>query len=159
MLAVLISATQATTKVTTQLRHQRKKGLEKTTKLYFTFLRAMIACIDSVFHVYPWPSGSSTEEMSRRRKNTRMDDSEEDNIDPERPLKRHHPQQQKTDYVSTYDMEIPNRTYRGSNLLLASIPWTVSGITERMLEGNKRNRRLTIHLLAHPQKSKERQKM
>ena len=32
------------------------------------------------------------------------------------------------------------------------MPWTVSGRTERMPQGNKRNRWLTIHWSAHPQR-------
>ena len=77
--------------------------------------------------------------------------------------KRNHPQQLKTDIVSTYDVENPNCADLGGDPLLVCMPRTVSGRTERMPLESKRNRREREELLYIDQhivkEGKEKRKM
>ena len=66
-----------------------------------------------------------------------MDDLKENQLEPERPPKGSIPSNYR---LITYDAESSNHSDWGGDVLFACLRRTVSGRTERMSKGNKRNR-------------------
>ena len=79
-----------------------------------------------------------------------MNDKGSNNPDPEGPQKRTILSNYRM-IMFTYDVKNPKYADTSRNILLTCLLWTISGKTERMLQGNKSNRWPTSYISVCPQ--------